>query len=64
MPGCSDTRLEGKCPRHPAATIAALTAATCGVLTGFVGFRSADLGHNPRYPRAGLSSSADSQKSK
>ena len=36
---------KGKCPRHPAATITALTAATCGVLTGFVGFRSADLGH-------------------
>ncbi len=38
--------LKRKCPRLPAATITALTAATCGVLTGFVSFRPADLGHN------------------
>ena len=37
--------------RLPAATITALTAATCGVLTGFVGFRSADLGHSSNYSR-------------
>ena len=37
-----------ECPRQPAATITALTAATCGVLTGFVGSRSADLGHAPK----------------
>jgi hypothetical protein len=36
---------EKKCPRLTAATITTLTAATGEVLTGFVGFRSANLGH-------------------
>ena len=34
-----------KCPRRPAATITTLTAATFGVLTGFMGSHPADLGH-------------------
>ena len=37
-----------KCPRQPGATITTLTAATCGVLTGFVGFRPTDLGHTSK----------------
>src|SRR5687768_17421843 len=44
--------LEEKCPRLPAATITALTAATCGVLTGFVSFRPTDLGHASKTTRA------------
>ena len=35
-----------KCPRLPAATIAALTAATGEVLTEFMGSRPTDLGHS------------------
>lgn len=41
------------CPRHSAATFTTLTAATCGVLTGFMGSRPADLGHGQSYPGPG-----------
>ena len=43
-----------RCPRHSAATVTSLTAATCTVLTGFMGFRPADLGHPQSYPDAGV----------
>ena len=49
--GRDAARKAKKCPRRPAATITALTAATGKVLTEFVGFRPTDLGHLKVRPR-------------
>lgn len=42
--------MAAQCPRRSAATVTTLTAATCGVLTGFMSFRPADLGHAAKLP--------------
>jgi len=54
------TAREKKCPRRPAAAITALSAATCGVLTRFMGFRPTDLGHGKSY-RWGAGTSTESR---
>ena len=51
--------LKQGCPRLPAATITALTVATCGVLAEFVSLRPADLGQSGSYPGPRTRSTSD-----